>query len=760
MTLTGPGGCGKTRLALQAAATVAGETRDGVRLVELAGLGDNALVAAAVATALCVESRSARPSEQAIAAHVGDRELVLVLDNCEHVVGACAQLAEQLLTRCRNLTLLATSREPLRVAGEVNWRVPSLARAEAVSLFAERAQAASSRFRLTEDNSDAVQEVCRRVDGIPLAIELAAARVGVLAPAQLAQRLSDSLSVLASSSRTALSRQQTLVATLDWSHELLDEEESVLLRRLGTFADRFDLEAVESVCEGTLDVLERLVDKSLVVVEEQSDVARYRLLDTVRHYARDRLRQAGEADACAARHRARYLALAEALEPSADRPSSNARLALDADELRLAMQTALADEPEVAIRLAGTLWRFWHDRGDRTEGARWLEAALAANPEASLARAQSLHGLSVLALRTNRHRLALETAREAVAYYGRVGGPRELAEELHHLGTLAWVFVDFDGAVDRLERSRALAVQAREDAIAASVLHTLGVLEASRSRTAVGRDLITQSVALLRQLDVHRPPLLLPVALGYGRVPGNPHSHRRFLELTFVTARRVDPESAVAYALADEAAAARDGDDLDDARQLLTESLALFRSVGDELGTAQALGQLGNLCSASGEHATAVELHAESLAIRERSNDARGIGLSRLAMSVAAANAGDFTRAWAESEQALALFDRTDDGPGRAGTTMQLGYVAADQGRLQEARELQEHALAMWRGFVPLTGWTSSILLELAELDVALGDDDLVARRVREALEAYERVDDQVGVARCRELLRVTVNRC
>lgn len=759
LTLTGPGGSGKTRLALEAAAALLRDVADGVWLVELAGLSDGALVPNAVGAVLGVESRSSRSSEDAVAAHVGERQMLVLLDNCEHVVGACARLVEALLSTCPNLRVLATSREPLHIASEVDWRVPSLSPSEATRMFADRATAVSSRFALSEENAAAVAEICRRVDGIPLAIELAAARVGVLAPAQIAERLRESLTVLAAGRRTALTRQHTLTATLDWSHDLLDADERRLLRRLGVFAGNCDVDAVEDVCKGDLDVLGRLVDKSLVVVEEHDGAARYRLLDTVRHYARQRLAQADEPARFEARHRAHYLSLAEALEPAIDQPDAGRRLAREGDELRWALRTALRAEPEVALRLAATLWRFWHDRGDRTEGARWLGAALKAAPDPTVLRARTLHGLSVLALRTSDHRRARATAGEAVDFYRAAGDRRALSEELHHLGTIEWVFADFAGAERWCEESRTMAEQAAENAVVASVLHTLGVIAASRRDTATGRELIADSLELLRELPDDGEPLLLPVALGYGRIPGDgAGAHRLFLEQTFVTARRVRPAGAVAYALCDLAATTRDTGETAVARTLLDESLTGFRRLGDDLGAAQALAQLGNLVSADGEHDLARELHEESLAAREAASDARGIGLSLLAIAVAAGHAAEPERAWASAARALALFDRTDDGPGRAAAVMQLGYLAADAGRLHEARELQERALALWSAFIKHTGWCPVILLELADLDVALGEPERVAGRVQQAAETFAHIGDRVGLAHCERALRGEAN--
>ena len=638
--------------------------------------------------------------------------------------------------------------------------MPSLSPAEAERLFVERAALVSSRFARIPANAPAITEICRRVDGIPLAIELAAARVGVLAPAQIAERLRDSVSILAAGRRTALSRQQTLTATLDWSHELLDSEERVLFRRLGCFAGSWDVDAVEAVCGGELDVLARLVDKSLVAVEELDGVARYHLLDTVRHYARGHLAAAGEQDRLQAGHREYYLVLVERLESARDGPNARRLLARESAELRWALRTALRAEPDLALRLAAALWRFWHDRGDRSEGARWLEAALSAAPAPSATRSRALHGLSVLALRTADHRRAVTTAQEAVAFF-RASNDIRLGEVLHHLATIAWVFSDYDGAERWCEEARASAESAGQPAAVASVIHTRGVIEASRNETAIGHRLISDSIKLLRALPADGEPLLLPVALGYGRWPGARPGHRPprlFLEQTFVTARRVEAPGAIAYALCDLAAAARNADDSETSQRLLEESLSLFERLGDELGVAQTLAQLGNLHCARGELELSQKLLAESLAIREHADDARGIGLSLLASAVTAAHFGDLDRAEVMAERALTLFDRTDDVPGRGSAVTQLGYIAADRGRLEAACELLERALVLWRGFIPHTLWCTRILWELAELDVALGDTDRVAQRLVDASAICLHNGDKVGRAYFEEALTASAN--
>src|SRR5918998_1234587 len=336
LTLTGSGGCGKTRLALAVAGEVVEDFEDGVWLVDLASLADPALVPQAVASPLGVREQPGRSLIETLSDYLGSKKVLLILDNCEHLIGACAELAEALLHSCPNLRVLATSREALGITGEVAWPVPSLslpdlrrlpeveslARYEAARLFLERTAAVNPTFALTEQNAVAVDQICYRLDGIPLAIELAAARAKVLSVEQIAERLDDSFGLLSAGGRTAMPRHRTLHATMDWSHELLPDEERALFRRLSVFAGGFLLGAAESVCAGeelergeVLELLSHLVDKSLVVAREVSGEARYRLLETVRQYAREKLSESDEAELLRERHAGFYLALAEEAEP-------------------------------------------------------------------------------------------------------------------------------------------------------------------------------------------------------------------------------------------------------------------------------------------------------------------------------------------------------------------------------------------------------------------------------------------------------------
>src|SRR5262245_1016175 len=371
VTLTGPGGAGKTRLALRAASRAAEKHPDGVYLVELAPLSDPEAVPHAAAAAIGVRSGGPVPTEKLVAAEIGRRAMLLVLDNCEHLIGRAASLAGALLRACPNLRILATSREPLGVPGESVLAVPPLelpedprkaADSDAVALFVERARAARASFTLDAHTLETVTEICRRLDGLPLAIELAAARVRALSPEQILTRLGDRFALLTGGARTAEPRQRTLRAALDWSHDLLTPKEAALFRRLSVFAGGWTLEAAETVVSGgeiereeILDLLAQLADRSLIVAEVRRGVHRARMLETVREYAAERLEAAGEGEKWRARHVRWVNSLTSDLASKYRSPRE--RNALDTlhpehDNLRAALERALASDPMTALRMA------------------------------------------------------------------------------------------------------------------------------------------------------------------------------------------------------------------------------------------------------------------------------------------------------------------------------------------------------------------------------------------------------------------------
>jgi non-specific serine/threonine protein kinase len=424
VTLTGAGGCGKTRLALHVAANLLPQFPQGVWIVDLSGLSEPDLVAHTLAATLGIREASSRPLDEALVEYFRAHRVLLVLDNCEHLINECAKLVEGLLRQAEPLHVLATSREGLGLPGEIVWRVPSLtlpessstqtldavANCEAVRLFSDRARAVDASFAITDQNARVVTEICRRLDGIPLAIELAAAKLKVLSVDQLHERLKDRFRLLTGGSRTAVARQRTLEATIDWSYDLLSESERILLCRLSVFPGGWTLDAAEQICDGDgldtseiVELLSHLVDKSLVNVDAETGTERrYRCLETVRQYGRDRLARLGQTERTRDRHLEFYVALARRAEPELQRPEQARwlmRLQLEHANLRSALEWCFdnRDHPNTAIELASSLSWFWMKRGHLGEGEQWLTRALAIGANASPAlQAKALLGLSLL----------------------------------------------------------------------------------------------------------------------------------------------------------------------------------------------------------------------------------------------------------------------------------------------------------------------------------------------------------------------------
>lgn len=597
LTLTGPGGVGKTRLAVQTAQDTAESFRDGVVFVELDSVADPALVAPSIARRLGLRDTGNLPPLDRLLEHLVDKELLLVLDNLEQVANAGLLLVE-LLAGCPRLKLLVTSRAALRVRGEQLLAVPplrvpdrasepdsaSIVDFPAVALFLERARAVDPTFRLTHANAPAVADICRRLDGLPLAIELAASRVNLLSPGSLLARLGEDLGLLAGGGPDLPDRQQTMRRTIGWSHDLLGEDERALFRRLSVFAGGCTLEAAEAVCSpghDVLDGLSALVDASLLRNEAGSEAEpRLMMLEVVREYARERLEAGGEAAAVRERHTGYFADLAEKAEPALMGPEHAPwlqRLEREHDNLREALARAReAGDTGTGLRLVGALSWFWWLRGYLTEGRRWSEGFLSEDA----AKGQS----------------------------GR--GPLR-ARALYGAGQLAFGQGDLPRAVELFEESLALFRELGDEGGAAPVLAELG--QAARARGDHGRaeSLSEEGLALSRRLGDRMNAAVSLSTLGH------------------VARRRGDHERAAA---------------------LHQESLTLFREVGDERGAAYALANLGILAREKGDVDLASDLGEQSLFLYERLADKAGIALVQIHL-------GDVARERGEEERAAELYD-------------------------------------------------------------------------------------------------------
>ena len=556
LTLKGAGGCGKTRLALQVATGMVDEYEDGVWFVGLASLSEAALVTQEVASALGVHEQPGRPLVDILSDYLKSKHMLLILDNCEHLIEACAGMADTLLHNCENLKIMATSRESLNLEGETTCYVPSLSfpdsgslevlkvsdlmQFESLHLFQDRTVSLHPTFTLTEGNTSTVAYICYRLDGIPLAIELAAAWVNALSLEQILGRLDNCFNLLTKGYRTALPRHQTLRATMDWSYDLLDEKEKILLWRLSVFMGGWTLEAAEAICAGegiedyeVLDTLMGLVDKSLVTTEEQGKEARYYFLETVRQYGRDKLMESGEGGVLCERHLEWYLDLAEQAEPELgglDQVMWLERLEVEHDNLRAALEWSLGSggEPsvpggkagspraEAGLRLAGALRPFWWIRGYFNEGREWLERALAQGSAVSASvRARTLSAAGGVAWGHGDYERAISLNEESLSLYREVGDKSGIAGSLTSLGLVEAFQGHHERAMRLYEESLSMCREAGDKKRIASLLCFMGGMTFYQGDYERAEALSRESITLCREVGDKRMIAYSLIVLGF-----------------------------------------------------------------------------------------------------------------------------------------------------------------------------------------------------------------------------------------------------
>jgi non-specific serine/threonine protein kinase len=645
VTLSGPGGSGKTRLSLQVAGAEGAGYSDGVWLVELASLADPGLVIRAVATVVGLREVPDDEIEAVLIRYFRARRCLLILDNCEHLIDPSARLAATLIGSCPTLTILSTSREPLHIPGETVFPVPPLSlpdpateptvasvrRSEAVQLFLARATMVRPTFRMEPGNARTVAEICRRLDGIPLALELAAARIKLLSPDEIAERLSNRFRLLTSSSAVILPRHQTLRAAIDWSYDLLTEQERACFNRLSVLPGGWTVGAAEAICAGdgieaddVLDLLGELVDKSLVTTDEHNGVLRYRLFESIREYASEKLNTSGELDASCQRRESWLTALAEQPPPEREGPELTAyllRLDADADNFRAALAWRIESGGglEAGLRLAAALGPFWEGQGGNAEGLRWLDRFLQACPDPPTPlRAAALFQTGKLAFWSGDYDRAVAILEESMALFEQLNDRREGAAVRYWLANTV-------GLLGKNQRSNELLYEAL------ARYQTLG------DRLGVARMLRELALGAMFDGDIENAEALCNKSLALYREMGDHHGMAQPLSV-LVRAMFVSRQYERAAAFAEQA-------------------IAISAELGSRQFRANVLVDAGMVQSALGHPDRALELERESLRLVRDSGTKLTIHMCLGAIGAALSRAGESERGARMLSASVALLD-------------------------------------------------------------------------------------------------------
>jgi predicted ATPase/class 3 adenylate cyclase len=644
VTLTGVGGTGKTRLALQVAANLLDQFPDGVWFVELAPVSDPELIPQTILATFGISEQQGRTILQILTDYFGERSLLIVLDNCEHLIDASAKLADSLLNKAHSLKFLVTSREALGVKGEATWHVPSLSlpdlkhlpsienltQYEAVRLFIERAILVQPNFTVTNDNASFVAQICTRLDGIPLAIELATSRVKALSVEQISKRLDDRFHLLTGGARTSLPRQQTLRATIDWSYNLLSNQEKTLFRRLAVFVSGWRLEAAEIVCGGEgieseqiLDLLSQLVNKSLVTVENVGDESRYHRLETIRQYAREKLLDSGESETIRDRHLQFFLKLAEVAKPYLDRSDAvewHDRIEADHDNLRLALDWTQHSEhnAESGLRLADALSGFWTTRGYLVEGRERSLSALnhARSFERTALYANVLQNAAWIANFQGDFPGARSLGNRSLAIYRELGDKLGISYALQTLGAVAADNKDYALA----ERTLQEAFQNRRDFTDVSItnlLTTMGWAAFGLGDYALARKRLNEALTLsLTEGRRGRTSLVLGGLAEVDLREGRYESASKLIEESLTIRREIGDKGQIGVALGVWAWIAVLQQDWDSAFSRLKESVAVREEIGDKGGLVWCLEKLGQVALGTENAEKAAKIFGSAACIR------------------------------------------------------------------------------------------------------------------------------------------------
>lgn len=741
LTLTGPGGIGKTRLALHSAQEVQGDFKDGVWLIELAALGNSEQITRSLAGLFEIKEVAGQPLIDRLISYLKPKELLLILDNCEHLVAECASLVDTLLSYCPELKIVATSRERLRITGETTWQVPALSLPEkfpelqhpelfqleetrasdAVELFLERAAAVTTGFNLNNHNILAVIELCHHLDGLPLAIELAAVRTRMLSVEQITSRLSDRFNLLTSTSQIGIPRQNSLQALIDWSFELLSNKEQTTLIRLAVFAGDFTLEAAEVICAGTaggkeifpqevLSLLSELIAKSLVSTRRLPGVVRYILLETIRLYAQEKLEATGQEKECRETHLKYYLDLVAKDEPGLNSGNRQDHLELIGSayaNCQTALNFAIDEEiTDQAIQFCNHLFPFWETKAYYTEAKAFLERSLELpGPSNKAERAQAIINLSRLAELQGNYGAGIALATQSLESGREIASDKIISGGLHSLGNLQMWLGNY--AASRELFTQGLNLQQRlcnEHGVATS-LSSLGLVASFQSDYPTASKFYLEALSITRKIGDEPATANNFSSLGIIRLnQGNYAEARAFFEDCLVGARKLDNRRIVASNLTNLGIVAFYQGNYQEAQTLYTESLALHKAVGNNPHASNVLINLGELHKTQGHYEAAQDYTFSALKMKNEMGDKWGIAMCFNNLGNIATNLGHYTEAREYCLESLTLREALDNKQGIASCFNNLGTIELQEGNFDSASKYYSQSLDLQRQLNDISG--------------------------------------------------------
>jgi len=731
LTLIGSGGSGKTRLAMQTAADIIDDFSNGVFITEIASVTDGALVVQTLLNSLGIKEEPGRTSDETLTGYLKDKEMLIILDNCEHLINECANLAEMLLTNCAKLKIIATSREALNCSGEQSFRVPSLSlpdtsagitpeniiHYESVCLFLERALSVNQNFKITKENALALAKICKRLDGIPLAIELAAVRTKILSVEKIYDRLDDRFNLLTGGRRTSLPRQQTLKALIDWSYDLLPEKEKILWSRLSVFTDGWTLESAEEICSDDkisnpeiFDLLITLVEKSIILYDEVKE--RYRILETIKQYGEVKLKQLNETDEILSRHLHYFMELSETAESKLDGSETLKWLEkLESEHGNL--QSAIAwsvksGNREEGQRLAGALGNFWIIRGYYSTGRLLLESILKNIQEIS----KPVLGKILL----------------RAGGLSRLQGDTEIAKKFYE---------------ESLELSREQDNKQR----IIECLNDLGIIENNQGNYEQAKKFCEESLALRRKLG---DKIGISRSLNnFGLVEfnqGNYEQAQKFFKESISIKRELGDKRGISNTLSNMGNIALNQGDYEGAQKFLEEGLSIRRELGDKNGIAGSLNSLGYMSYNQGKYEQAKSFYEESLSLRRELGDKGGIAVSIHNLGLLFYNNGNYQEAQKLNEESLALRKELGDKLGIAESLNNLGNVFSNQEKYEQAAKFFEESYELFKKLKEKQGISKS-LKNLGILSYNMKNHELALKYFSESLELSRELGDKSDIA-------------